>query len=124
METVQIRLISTQAKIAVFIIRLLPKEMQFKVHSMLNSWKLHWVLLFCAPNYRKMSHDEQMIFYKPISNYMNKKFGRKEILRYHNVRSKSKGDMTNDQFNKWWFYCVERDMIDLYYTLYPTKSEY
>ena len=98
--------------------------MQFKVDSMLNSWKLHWVLLFCAPNYRQMSHDEQMIFYKPISNYMNKKFGLKEILKYHNVRSKSKGDMTNKQFNDWWFYCKEHNLPDIYYLLYPIKNEY
>lgn len=108
-----------QSKLAILIISLFPDEMQLLIGNRLNGWCLHWSLVLPFFNYYLIGRKSKMKLTAPVFNYIDKKFGHKEVLRYHNVRSKEKGDMTNQQFEHWWTLCVESNNHDLYYNMYP-----
>lgn len=114
-------MVKYQTKLAIWLLTLVESETQFRVHSLLNGWRLHWILWIPFFNYHLLPLKGKMELYKGIADYMNKEYGQKAILRYHNVRNPDKGDMTNEEFN-WWWYCTRYGKIEDYFEKYPVKN--
>lgn len=90
-----------QSLIALFIFKLMPDEKQLKYNSLLNTWQVPFILFLPLLGYSMLTMEGKSKITDPITNYTKKKFGVKEILRYHNVRNPNKGDMTNEKFELW-----------------------
>ena len=108
-----------QSKIALAIVVLCPDELQLKIDNMLNRWEVHWLLCIPFFNYRFLTIKNKIKITDLVMNYVKFKFSEKEVLRYHNVRSKSKGNMTDEQFN-FWYKCLKNNELYLYWNKYTS----
>lgn len=85
----------------------LNQEQQFECDHYLGSWEWPDLIKKFKPDWwdkipeGKFATELHYIFISPICNHFRNKFGRKEELRYHNVRS-SRKTMTNSEFEEWW----------------------